>query len=315
MLWIYRLFILFLFLIITSPSHGELIDRILAVVNNDIVTLAQFNKTYSKLAMQIRASEYSRDEQTNLLSNLNQKVLDTLIEETLTEQQAKSVQLEIDDKEIEETLNDIKKKHNYTNEEFEQILKMQGSSLKEFQDHIRKQKLQSRLLGLMVQSKVVITDDDVKAYYDSHAEKYQSKTTYHLRTIIKRAVSEIAQGTMETALEQFNKGIPFEELAKKYSEPAFAETGGLLGSYTLDQLSLQIQEAIKDLKKGECSSILTTGQGLQILYVENITQEGGKTVEEASDSIRAFLYQEKMEQRYHAWITDLKEKSYIKLID
>ncbi|KPA09603.1 PpiC-type peptidyl-prolyl cis-trans isomerase [Candidatus Magnetomorum sp. HK-1] len=315
MLWIYRLFILIVFMAMVSPSYGELIDRILAVVNNDIVTLAQFKKTYSKLAMQIRTSDYTQDEQTQLISNLNQKVLDTLIEETLTEQQAEVVQLEIEDKEVEDTINGIKKKHNYTDDEFAQILEMQGSSIKEFQSHIRKQKLQSRLLGIMVQSKVVITDDDVKAYFDSHPEKYQSKTTYHLRTIIKRAVSEIAQENMKTALKQFEKGIPFADLAKQYAEPAFAETGGLLGSYTLDQLSLQIQEAIKDLQKGECSPILTTTQGLQILYVENITQEGGKTLEEASENIRTLLYQEKMEQRYHAWIADLKEKSYIKLID
>ncbi|MBF0449700.1 MAG: peptidyl-prolyl cis-trans isomerase [Candidatus Magnetomorum sp.] len=308
-------FLIIMILVLATPSYGELIDRILAVINNDIVTLSQFNKTYSKLAMQIRSSDYTQEEQTDLLSNLNQKVLDTLIEETLTTQQAQTVQVEVQDKEVEETIEDIKEKHNYTGDEFEKILEMQGSSLKEFKEHIRKQKIQSRLLGVMVQSKVVITDDDVNAYYDSHPDKYQSKTTYHLRTIIKRSASENAQEQMSMALEQFQAGTPFETLAKKYAEPAFAETGGLLGNYSLDQLSLQIQEAIKDLKPGECSSILTTDQGLQILYVENITQEGGQTLEEASEAIRTFLYQEKMEQRYHAWISELKEKSYIKLID
>jgi len=310
----YSLLIIFL-LVMAAPSHAELIDRILAVINNDIVTLSQFNKTYSRLAMQIRSSEYTQNEQANLLSNLNQKVLDTLIEETLTEQQAQAVQVEVQDKEVEETIENIKQKHNYTDEEFDDILKIQGSSLKEFKEHLKKQKLQSRLLGVMVQSKVVITDDDVKAYYDSHPEKYESKTTYHLRTIVKRSTSDNSQNQMKNALEEFKTGIPFEELAKKYAEPAFAETGGFLGRYTLDQLSLQIQEAITDLKPGECSTILTTDQGLQMLYVENITQEGGETLEEASESIRSSLYQEKMEQRYHAWISELKEKSYIKIID
>jgi peptidyl-prolyl cis-trans isomerase SurA len=310
----YRLIFIFL-LVVAASSNAELIDRILAVINNDIVTLSQFNKTYSRLAMQIRSSDYTQKEQADLISNLSQKVLDTLIEETLTEQQAKAVQVEIQDKEVEETIDEIKQRHNYTNEEFENILKMQGSSLKEFKEHIRKQKLQSRLLGVMVQSKVVITDDDVKAYYDSHPEEYESKTTYHLRTIVKRSTSENSKEHMIKALEEFKDGKPFKELAQKYAEPAFAETGGLLGNYTLDQLSIQIQDAIKDLKPGECSSVLTTDQGLQILYVENITQEGGQTLELASESIRKSLYQKKMEQRYHAWISGLREKSYIKIID
>jgi len=304
-----------LIICLTQTSSAELVDRILAVVNNDIVTLSEFNKTYAKLAMQIRASDYAPEQQRELLSNLNTQVLDTLIKEALTEQQAKSFQIEIDDKEIDNAINDVRQRHNYTEDEFDQILEMQGSSITEYREHIRKQKIQSQLVGIMVQSKVVITDVDIKAYYDSHLEDYQSKTTFHLRTIIKRLVSEQAHEEMNKALEAFKSGRAFEELAKQYSEPPFNENGGLLGSYALDQLSLQIQDAIKDLQVGETSLVLKTDQGLQILYVENITQEGGKALEEASPDIKKILYQTKMEQRYHAWMDDLKKKSHIKIID
>jgi len=311
----YRILIGLLTLCLTSVSSAELVDRILAVVNNDIVTLSEFNKTYAKLAMQIRASNYTAEQQRELLSNLDTQVLDTLIKETLTEQQARTLQIEIDDKEMDGAINEIKEQHHYTDDEFERILEMQGSSIQEYRDHIRKQKIQSQLVGYMVQSKVVITDDDINAYYDSHLEKYQPKTTYHLRTILKRMQTEKSREEMDKSLAAFESGMPFEDVAKKYSDPPFNESGGLLGSYTLDQLSLQIQDAIKDLKIGTCSSVLQTDQGLQLLYIENITQEGGQTLEEASTDIRNMLYQTKMEQRYHAWIDDLKKKSHIKIID
>jgi SurA N-terminal domain. len=97
--------------------------------------------------------------------------LDTLIKETLTVQQAKTFEIEIDDKEIDLVIDDIKEQHHYTDDEFEKILKMQGSSLSEYREHIRKQKIQSQLVGIMVQSKVVITEDDIKAYYDSNLGK------------------------------------------------------------------------------------------------------------------------------------------------
>jgi peptidyl-prolyl cis-trans isomerase SurA len=304
-----------LILFMTRLSSAELVDRILAVVNNDIVTLSEFNKTYAKLSMQIRTSDYPPEQQRELLSKLNTQVLDTLIKETLTEQQAKTFQIEIDDREIDDAIDDVRTRHHYTEEEFEHVLKMQGSSIKEYREHIRKQKIQSQLVGIMVQSKVVITDEDVQAYYDSHPEEYQSKTTYHLRTILKRLVSDETRAEMDEALAAFKSGTPFEDVAKEYSEPPFKETGGLLGSYSLDQLSLQIQNVIKDLQVGSCSTVLQTDQGLQILYVENITQEGGQTFEEAAPDIKKILYQTKMEQRYHAWIDDLKKKSHIKLID
>jgi peptidyl-prolyl cis-trans isomerase SurA len=296
-------------------ASAELVDRILAVVNNDIVTLSEFNKTYAKLAMQIRASNYSTEKQSELLSNLNTQVLDTLIKEILTEQQARTLQIEIDDKEMDDAINQIKEKHHYTDNEFERILEMQGSSIQEYREHVRKQKIQSQLVGYMVQSKVVITDDDIAAYYDSHLEQYQPKTTYHLRTILKRLNTDQSRTVMDKALAAFEAGTPFENVAKEYSDPPFNESGGLLGNYTLDQLSLQIQNAIKNLNIGACTSVLQTDQGFQILYLENITQEGGQTLEEASTDIRNMLYQTKMEQRYHAWIDDLKSKSHIKIID
>jgi len=305
----------FLILCLAGVSSAELVDRILAVVNNDIVTLSEFNKTYNKLAMQIQASDYTAEQQRELLTKLNTQVMDTLIKETLTEQQAKTFQIEINENEIDDAIDDIQERHHYTKDEFEQILQMQGSNINEYREHIRKQKIQSQLVGIMVQSKVVITDDDIKAYYDSHLEKYQSKTTYHLRTIIKRLISDQTRSEMDEALAEINSGTSFEEAAKKYSEPPFNEGGGLLGSYTLDQLSMQIQDAIKDLQSGTCSSVLQTDQGLQILFVEKITQEGGQSLEEASNDIKQLLYQTKMEQRYHAWIDDLKKKSHIKIID
>jgi len=311
----YRIAIGVLILFMANMVSAELVDRILAVVNNDIVTLSEFNKTYEKLAMQIRASDYPPEQQRELLSKLDTQVLDTLIKEALAVQQAKTYQIEVDDKEIDDAINDIKERHHYTDEEFERILEMQGSSIKEYREHIRKQKIQSQLVGYMVQSKVIITDEDIHAYYDSEIEKYQPKTTYHLRTIIKRLVSDQARQEMEDALAEFGAGTPFEEVAEKYSEPPFNEDGGLLGSYTLDQLSSQIQDAIKDLQIGKCSSLIQTDQGLQILYIDDITQEGGQTLEEASDEIKKYLYQTRMEQRYHAWIDELKKKSHIKLID
>ncbi|ETR69304.1 MAG: peptidyl-prolyl cis-trans isomerase SurA [Candidatus Magnetoglobus multicellularis str. Araruama] len=311
----YRIIIGFIILNMACNIQAELVDRILAVVNNDIVTLSEFNKTYARLAMQIRASDYSQAQQRDLLSDLNAKVLDTLIEEMLTAQQASTFEIEVNEKEIDSAINEIKSRHHYTDDEFENVLLMQGSNIKEYREHIRKQKIQSRLVGIMVQSKVVITDDDVKAYYDSHPEQFQSKTTYHLRTIIKRSTSDNAYTEMEQALTAFSAGTPFTELARQYADPPFNETGGLLGSYSLDQLSMQIQDAIKDLQTDSCSKVLKSDQGLQILYVENITQEGGQTLDEATINIRNLLYQTKMEQRYHAWIDDLKEKSHIKILD
>ena len=119
---------------------------------------------------------------------------------------------------------------------------------------------------------------------------------------------------MEAVIEKLKTGASFESLAREYSQSPLAKEGGNLGAFKLTSLSPQIQSAIQNLKKGGHTPILDTDQGFQILYVEDILNEKGKTLEEVSREIREALYKEIVDRQFMKWLEGLRKSSHIKII-
>ena len=123
---------------------------------------------------------------------------------------------------------------------------------------------------MKVKSRIVVTKEDIKEYYDKHPEKYAGKKQYHLRSILKR-VPEFSDenairtiiADMESIVKRLDQGEDFKALAKANSD-YLAEDGGDLGLFTLDELSSKIKWAVKDLREGQHTPLINTDQGLQI---------------------------------------------------
>jgi peptidyl-prolyl cis-trans isomerase SurA len=167
----------------------------------------------------------------------------------------------------------------------------------------------------------VITKEDIKAYYEKHIKEYGGKEKYHLRNIImkvplfsdKKKKLEI-KAKMDKILEKLKDGESFEALAAKYSESPAASDGGNLGKFEFDSLSAQLQEAIGKIKPGEFTPVLDTDLGYQIFFLEEIISAKGKTLEEVTPEIERKLLNESINEKYQAWIGDLRKQSVIKII-
>ncbi|MEX1297470.1 MAG: peptidylprolyl isomerase, partial [Desulfotignum sp.] len=97
------------------------------------------------------------------------------------------------------------------------------------------------------------------------------------------------------------------------SAPNAAE-GGDLGVFDIQTFSDSIKAAVKQLEKGEYSRMISTNQGFQIIYVEDILETGGKTLEEAGKEIQDELYREQAEEKFARWIESLKNNAHIKIM-
>jgi peptidyl-prolyl cis-trans isomerase SurA len=118
---------------------------------------------------------------------------------------------------------------------------------------------------------------------------------------------------MESIVRALYSGAPFDELARKYSEDSSAAAGGDLGQFSLEDLSVQVQEALRPLSKGDVSRILETPEGYRILMVQDIERKPGKSMEEAKAEIQEKLYQKVVGEQYEAWLKALRERSYVKI--
>ena len=308
-----------LFLMFGVPSGGgEFIDRIVAIVNDDIITLSELGFIIEPFIAQIKSRRYSPDQERKMMFKVREDFLYQLIDQKLTDQQISKANIQVTEIEIDEMIEWIKEARFFTDEELREELRKQGITLEEYRKRMKEQALRNRLVNLEIKSKIVLTEEDTRAYYDSHPELYGGEESYHLRNIILTVPYESEKQNvhekMASLIEKLKQGESFEALARQYSESPMARDGGDLGMFKMNSLSSQIQEAIKDLKAGEYTSILDTDQGFQVFYVEEIIKTSGKSFEEVSDEIGNKLYNDIVNRRFESWLKDLRKRSHIKII-
>ena len=115
-------------------------------------------------------------------------------------------------------------------------------------------------------------------------------------------------------VQELSKGRDFLEMARRYSQGPAAAEGGDLGWIPLDHLETKLREAVARLSPGEHTDLHPAPSGFQIIKVLEEKEGGVKPFEEVRDAIRSKLYKQKVEKKYAAWIEELREKSFIKVI-
>ncbi len=300
--------------------HAEVVDRVVAVVNGDCIALSELSERLQPYLRKLREANYPPEAEREMLFKLRMDVLNRMIDEKLTSQEAEKLEVKVSDSEVDAQIERIKSQHFITEEDLRKSLAEEGLTLEEYRERLRAQILQATLVNIEVKSKIAITDKDIRDYYEENRGSYEEIKTYHLRTIlIKTTVSassddkEAARAMMESIVRALYSGAPFDELARKYSEDSSAAAGGDLGQFSLDELSVQVQEALRNMSKGQVSSTLETPEGYRILMVQDIEQKPGKSMEEARTEIQEKLYQRVVGEEYEAWLKALRERSYVKI--
>ena len=304
-----------------NAEGGQVVERIVAVINDEVITLFDLNQTLAPYERQIQAMGYADDKQEQMRFKVREDMLNQLIDQKLTDQEIKRYKISVSDKEIDGTVEQIKNTNHYTDESLRNILASQGMSYEEYREKIKEQILRSKLVNIEVRSRVVITPEETRAYYERHPELFQGIPRYHLRNILMKApASENPNAEQDAAekfklvLDQFRAGQSIEDLARRYSEAPNRDQGGDVGFFSLDQLSPQLQEHLKDLKAGDVTPILRTDQGFQVFYVEAVEAGEGRTLEEATAEIQDRLYKEIVDSKFKEWLQELRRRSHIKIV-
>jgi peptidyl-prolyl cis-trans isomerase SurA len=290
-----------------SMVQATIIDRIVAIVNNDIITSVELNGSLAPYLKKIEASGYTSDKKMEVIKKLEQDVLNTLIDEKLTQQEAKRLNISVSDEEVTATVKRFMASKGMTKEAFEKALSLDGMTWESYTQEIKEHRMQNRIINRSVRSKVIITDEDVKRYYNAHIDKYQGQKKYHLRNILDNNEAKLKKLKLK-----LDNNEDFSQMAIDHSIAPNASEGGDLGVFDIDMFSINIKESISKLKKGEFTDVVTTFQGYQIFYVEDILLDGKMTIDQAKPEIQQLLFEDQVKEKFMKWLTSLKEKAHIK---
>ncbi len=308
-----------LFPLTVGYLQAEIVNRVVARVNGDIITLHELNTSIKRLTgIQVRDLQISDERK---FYELRRAVLNKMINEKIAEQEIAKLEIKVSEKDIEESIEQVKRENNLTQEQLLESLKLEGITLAEYKERIKGEIERFRLVNREVKSKIVVTEQEVKGYYQDHLDAFSQGHEVRLRRIFLRVRDmgdrEQCARTRDLGtkiLRKVREGEDFSELARSHSQGPCAADGGDLGWVALSNLEKKLGDTIGKLSAGECTDLIPAPSGFQIIKVVDVKRERVRPLEEVRDAIYSKLYKEKVEKRYVAWIKELRTKSFIKVI-
>jgi len=299
---------------------AEVTDRIVAVVNDEVITLAELNRGFEPYAQNIEANYKGNDKEATLQQN-KKVFLQRLIDQLLIEQQAKKAGAgftAVSDEEVMNVVRDMLAKNNLSMENYVKKLAAEGNSLEAVKKEIRGQMLRMRLLRKEVQSKIVITDEEIGDFYDKHRQDYEGAEAVRIKQILLPVAAGADKKTRESVKaqaqqlrERISKGEPFEILAAQYSKGPAASQGGDIGFVERGVMVPEVEKAAFSLPAGQVSDVIETEMGFHIIAVVDKRGAGLKPLPMVRNEIKAKIEDEKVTKKYDEWIEDLRKKSFI----
>ncbi|HET9284076.1 MAG TPA: peptidylprolyl isomerase [Candidatus Angelobacter sp.] len=323
-------------LLVTIALHADnIVDEIVARVNDDIITRSDIEK-----AKQTSLDELKQRDPSNWQAQWDKaqkNLLRDLIDQQLLLQKGKDLGI-TGETDVIKRLNQMRQQMGLASiDDLEKEAQKQGVSFEDFKEQIRIGAVTQQVIGQEVGSKLgsQITNEDIKDWYDKHQKELEGPEEIALSEIMvstqpKAEDKDKQQGATQDQpaaedpakvaaaeakanqlLDELKKGAKFDELAKKSSDGPTAAQGGTLGDFKRGELAKDLEDKTFALKAGENTGVIRTKQGFIILKVTAHRPAGVPPLNEISERIKEAIYSERLEPAARAYLTKLREQAYI----
>ncbi|OLC34812.1 MAG: hypothetical protein AUH81_11440 [Candidatus Rokubacteria bacterium 13_1_40CM_4_69_5] len=297
-----------------APSADSVADRIVAVVNNDAITLGELQETIAGYRQENRGAVSVTDEE------LIQQFLTRIIENRLQLQEAEREKIVVEDVEVDEELTERMKRFGAkTKEDLEAMVKAQGLSVEAVKKKVRDAVRVSKIIRRKVTLRVSVTEDEIDRYLTANREKLETGLSYHARHILltppgtSDAAWEAARIRADMIRAQILEGTDFAELARQHSQDASAKDGGDLGTLKRGELASEVETQILGLQEHETSRPYRSALGYHIFRLESKETLEGEGLQRARQQVREILFRQKYEARLEAWLKEIKQRAIIEV--
>ena len=302
-------------LLFSSRSHAAvLLDRVVAIVNQDVITWSELYKAMEADASP-KVKELRDDEKRKIFKENEAFFLETLINVRLQLQEAKNLGIRVSDEELQEAIGNIQKKYSMSEAAFGESLKSEGFTYEEYKKRLREQIIISKLVNMEIRNKIVITDEDLNKFVAENKEILENTERYKISQILLKKQKDTDNSKIEekadAIIRKIEQGGSFSDLAQQYSEDPSAKAGGDLGLLKKSQLNKIFIDILSAMKPGDVSKPFWTESGLHIIKLESRAE--AKNKDEAREEAKNILINKIYAERFNAWIKSLREKSFIEV--
>ncbi len=285
-------------LALLAASPGDVVDRVAATVDGEVVTLSEIEER--------AGAEYDRaerlapgKEREEARGAALRRAFDQIVSEKLLAKQARALQLEVTEQQVNAAVEDIRNRNHFSEEDLDRALAEQGLDRAAFRAQVRRELESYQVLQYKMRGRVKVSDDDLRNYYRTHPQEFGGEEELHVRHIFmplpegaSPAEEAKARAAGEKVVQRLRSGESFGKLAREVSKGPSAQDGGDLGWLRRGTIQKALEDAAFALKDGQISGLVRAGAGFHVLKVEGRRVGGEKSFEDAKEEIRTRLTEE-----------------------
>lgn len=302
-----------------SSGRGEIIDRIAAIVNEDIITLSDVEK--------LRESFYrSRLEENDWLSkefdllDARLVVLNTLIEEKLVDQEANRLGIRVTEKQVKDAVESFRKQRGWSQSQLEMALQAEGLTREDYREEVVKGLKRNRLVNRVIKSDIEIEEEDIRTYYETHLNDYLADESIRISHILLPCPPNPTQENEEALLsmakdilKRVKNGEDFAALAHEYSQTTPGVREGDLGSFKKGEMIPTLENIAFSLRVGEVGGPIRTPEGVVLIKVTDKKGANPIPLAKIRKRVEKDCYSNEAERRYRQWLNKLKKRAFIEV--
>jgi peptidyl-prolyl cis-trans isomerase SurA len=307
--------------------RAEVIEQIIVKVNGEILTKSELENrqiaALRQMGQNIDPKTDPSDAQLRkMLDQVTPQLLVNAVDEMLLVQRGRELGYKMADDQFQSVLESIKKDNKIeSDEQFQAALKAENMTLTDLRRSLERQMIVSRVQQNEVMSKIAVTDEEARKYYDEHQSEFTSPRSVTLREIFVNVPGDgqtVNVGRDEEAREKILGirqralgGESYEQLATELSDAPSKANGGLIGPLSLSDLSPDLQKMLESMKPGDITQPLRGAKGYQILKLESATTADTKSFDDAREEISNHVFTDKRRDEFEKYLQKLRAQAII----
>lgn len=310
-----------LFLVTAVTLKAELVDRIVATVNNEVVLESDFQSLKSKLNGSSMIDEsLVENGDTDALGKDRKAQLDYLINERILDSEVKRLNLSVTMDRVQMEIKEMAKRNNITSDEVLAAVKAQGMSVPDYQEFLKNRIERQNLLEQEIISKIRVTEEDAfSEYLKKNPSSRSAVSEYKIAQILFRIKKDTSpESVLSKAQEihnRLNRGEKFDLLAEQNSQDPDFSQGGLLGTFKSGEFAKEIEDVIRKIEVGDITPVIRTKQGFHIFKLLDSKSVKDPRFEKEKPAITAQLVEKNFKRQLKIWLQSKKDESFLKVND
>jgi peptidyl-prolyl cis-trans isomerase SurA len=315
-------------------ASAELVDRIVASVNGEIVTLRELEQRLEPI---VRINKITSEAEKN---DLRRKLLQNMVDRLLIMQEGQRQGVTVSERELDRAIQDLMADRNLTPNELQRQIREKGGTMVQFREDLRADIVRQRLLAKEVHNRIVVTDEEIVSFLRAQgytgspgaavpSDEPPPEGAVRVRNIFLGLPEAASEDDVRARLKEAARikaeiegGLDFKSAAARYSEGENAAQGGNMGNIAWTDMNERIQAALRNLKPGQVSQPIVLGPGVQLFQVvereapvekASEAEETLQIPEEEKERVRRMLSEKKLQARFQEWVKELRSRAYIKI--